>query len=129
MMSDPISDMLTRIKNAYMAKKRNVVLPSSKVKLNIANLLQKNGYIGGVKESGDKKKELQIDLIYKNNKPALSAVKRISKPGRRIYAGARELTNVLNGYGISIVSTSKGIMTNKEARKEKIGGEIICEVY
>jgi len=128
-MSDPISDMLTRIKNAYMAKKRNVVLPSSKVKLNIANLLQKNGYIGGVKESGDKKKELQIDLIYKNNKPALSAVKRISKPGRRIYAGARELTNVLNGYGISIVSTSKGIMTNKEARKEKIGGEIICEVY
>jgi len=129
MLSDPISDMLTRIKNAYMARKKQVVLPSSKIKFAIANILKQNGYVGDVKEEGDKKKELTIKLIYKDNKAIMSNVKRISKPGRRIYAKAGDLSRVLNGYGMSIVSTSSGIMTGKDAKKKKVGGEIICEIY
>ncbi|MBU1179484.1 30S ribosomal protein S8 [Patescibacteria group bacterium] len=129
MLSDPISDMLTRIRNAYMAGKRNIVLPSSKIKVSIANILKNNGYIGEIKESGDKKKELAIILLYKDKKSAIQNIKRVSKPGRRIYASVSELPTVLNGYGIAIISTSTGIMTNKDAKKQKIGGEIICEVY
>ena len=129
MLSDPISDMLTRIRNAYMAGKRNIVLPSSKIKASIANILKNNGYVGEIKESGDKKKELTITLLYKDKKPAIQNVKRVSKPGRRIYASVSELPTVLNGYGIAIISTSTGIMTNRDAKKQKIGGEIICEVY
>ncbi|MFC1612384.1 30S ribosomal protein S8 [Patescibacteria group bacterium] len=129
MLTDPISDMLIRIKNAYMAGKRDVIMPSSKVKFNIAKILKENAFIGEIKESGDKKKELKIELLYKDKKPAIEEVKRISKPGRRIYAGTKELPIVLSGYGIAILSTSKGIMTNKEAKKLKVGGEVICEVY
>ncbi|MBU4422011.1 30S ribosomal protein S8 [Candidatus Parcubacteria bacterium] len=137
MLSDPISDMLTRIKNAYMAKKHEVLVPASKTKLAIANILKNTGFIGNVKErvketDGKKemeKKEIIVTLIYRNDIPALKMIKRVSKPGRRIYKGAKEMPNVLNGYGVAIVSTSKGIMTNKEARKQNIGGEIICELY
>jgi len=129
MLSDPISDMLTRIKNAYMARKQQVVLPSSKIKFTIANILKENGYVGDVKEEGDNKKELTIKLIYKDSKAVMSSVKRISKPGRRIYAKSEDLSRVLSGYGMSIVSTSSGIMTGKDAKKKKIGGEIICEIY
>jgi small subunit ribosomal protein S8 len=129
MLTDPISDMLTRIKNAYMARKAEVVLPSSKIKMAIAKILKENNYIAEFSESGDVKKEMKLKLSYKNRQPAMQEAKRISKPGRRIYSGADELPKVLSGYGISILSTSRGIMTNREARKQKIGGEVICEIY
>ena len=129
MITDPISDMLTRIKNGYMAKKAEVVLPSSKIKLAIANILKNSGFILAVKEEGEKKKELKIVLSYHNDEPAITYIKRISKPGRRIYAPAKELPKVLSGYGMAIISTPKGMMTNKEARKQNVGGEIICEIY
>ena len=112
-----------------MARKQQVVLPSSKIKFTIANILKENGYVGDVKEEGDNKKELTIKLIYKDSKAVMSSVKRISKPGRRIYAKSEDLSRVLSGYGMSIVSTSSGIMTGKDAKKKKIGGEIICEIY
>lgn len=129
MLTDPISDMLSRIKNGYMARKTQVSFPFSKMKLAIAKILKDNGYIGDIKEEGDKKKEILVQLVYKNGKPAISQIKRVSKPGKRVYAGAQDLKLVLGGYGVSIVSTSVGIMTNKEARKANAGGEIICEVY
>ena len=129
MLTDPISDMLIRIKNAYMAGKHELVLPSSKMKLSIANILKNNHYINSVEEFGDKKKELRIKLSYQGKTPAMQDVKRISKPGRRIYVPANNLPRVLNDYGIAIISTSKGIMTNKEARRSKVGGEVICEIY
>lgn len=140
MLTDPISDMLTRIKNAYAAHKDEVVLPSSKIKLAIATLLKNNGYLFDVAEEGDpaspsglrgtgNKKDLKLKLSYRRNEAAVQDVKRVSKPGRRVYASAKELPNVLSGFGIAIVSTPKGIMTNKEARKLNVGGEIICEIY
>lgn len=129
MLSDPISDMLTRIKNAYMAGKQDLLVPASKIKLSIAKLLKESGYLKSVEEIGDKKKELKITLSYKDNKPAMENIKRVSKPGRRIYKSSKEIPNVLSGYGTVILSTSKGIMTSKQARKENVGGEIICEVY
>lgn len=129
MLTDPISDMLTRIRNAYAAHKDEVVLPSSKIKLAIATLLKNNGYLFDVAEEGDKKKDLRLKLSYKRNEAAVQDVKRVSKPGRRVYASAKELPSVLSGFGIAVVSTPKGIMTNKEARKLGVGGEIICEIY
>ena len=129
MLTDPISDMLIRIKNAYMAGKNELVLPSSKMKLSIANILKDNRYIYSAEESGDKKRELKIKLLYQGKEPALHEVRRISKPGRRIYAPAGNLPKVMNNYGIAVISTSRGIMTNKEARKLNVGGEVICEIY
>jgi len=137
MLSDPISDMLTRIRNAYLAKKHEVLIPTSKTKFAIANILKNTGYVANVKEvvkkiEGKKemsKKELVVTLIYRNDMPALKMIKRVSRPGRRIYKGAKDMPNVLNGFGVAIVSTSKGIMTNKDAKKQNIGGEIICEIY
>lgn len=121
--------MLTRIKNAYAAHKDEVVLPSSKIKLAIATLLKNNGYLFEVAEEGEKKKNLRLKLSYRRNEAAMQDVKRVSKPGRRVYASAKELPNVLSGFGIAVVSTPRGIMTNKEARKLNVGGEIICEIY
>lgn len=112
-----------------MAGKQDVVIPSSKLKVNIAKILKDSGYIKEFSETGELKKELKVKLFYKNNKPAIESIKRVSKPGQRVYRSADNLPRVLNGYGIAIVSTSKGIMTNQEARKQKVGGEIICEVY
>jgi len=112
-----------------MAKKAEVVLPSSKIKLAIANILKTSGFIFAAKEEGDKRKELKITLSYKNDEPAIQDIKRVSKPGRRIYAPAKKLPSVLSGYGIAIVSTPKGMMTGKEAKKQNVGGEIICEIY
>ena len=121
--------MLTRIKNAYMAGKREIVLPSSKMKLGIANILKENHYIENSEEHNNGKKELKIRLSYRGKTPAVREVRRISKPGRRIYASADNLPKVMNDYGIAIISTSRGVMTNKEARKANIGGEVVCEVY
>lgn len=129
MLTDPISDMLTRIRNAYLAKKDEVVLPSSKIKFAIANILKDNGFLAAVKVEDGLKKELKLKLFYRNKQPSMENIKRVSKPGQRIYASAKDLPIVLSGYGIAIISTPKGIMTNKEAKKQNIGGEIICEVY
>jgi small subunit ribosomal protein S8 len=136
-MLDPISDMLTRIRNASAVKKDEVVLPMSKIKYNIAKILEEDGWIKKVeviKTEGVKNKtaafdNLKIVLKYKDGQPAISSIKRISKSGLRIYANKGELPKVLNNYGMAIISTSAGLMTNKEARKKKIGGEVICEVY
>jgi len=132
MMTDPIADMLTRIRNAYMAKKDSVEVPFSKLKKGIAEILMREGYIASVIENGEEgtvKKTLVLDLKYVNNRPAVQAINRDSKPGHRKYSKSTEMPKVLNDFGIAIVSTPKGLMTNKEARKQNIGGEVICSVY
>ncbi len=136
-MTDPIADMLTRIRNASAVRKREVVLPMSKVKHNIAQILEQEGWVAKVeviKSQGEKNNssvfnELKIVLKYKNNKSAISCLKRISKPGCRVYVNKDKLPRVLNNLGIAIISTPLGVMTNKEARKKGIGGEVICEIY
>lgn len=125
-MVDPIADFLTRIRNAQMAKKDTVVLPYSKVKHQIADVMKKNGYLAEVKkETGGKFPELMVKLTPEKE----VTLKRVSKCGQRIYTGAQDIRKVLNGLGISIISTSQGIMTGYEARTKNIGGEILCEVY
>ncbi len=137
-MTDPIADMLTRIRNAAAIKKPEVVLPMSKLKFQIAKILHETHWIENVEQvkiPSKKNKnmmfdELKITLKYKENGDSvISSIQRISKPSRRVYAGKDELPRVLNGLGIAIVSTSEGLMTNKEAGKKKIGGELICEIY
>jgi small subunit ribosomal protein S8 len=136
-MTDPIADMLTRIRNAQAVNKETAVLPMSKIKYNIAKILEQGGWIEKVEiiKSQAKKNyssvfnELKLTLKYRNGEPAISSLKKISKPGLRIYAKKTELPRVLNNLGIAIISTPKGIMTNKEARKQGLGGEVICEIY
>ncbi|MFA5069914.1 MAG: 30S ribosomal protein S8 [Patescibacteria group bacterium] len=129
-MHDPIADMLTRIRNAYMVKKEEVYIPYSGIKFSIAKILEKNGMVGKVEKAADKSAGLKIVLKYNESKePAITHVKRISKPGRRLYLGRNRLPIILNNYGIAVVSTPQGLMTNREAKKKGIGGEIICEVY
>ena len=136
-MTDPIADMLTRIRNAQAVNKKTVVLPMSKMKYNIAKILQQGGWIekaevlkiSAKKNSSSVFNEIKIELKYRNGQPAISSLKKISTPGRRIYAGKNELPKVLNNLGMAIISTPKGLMTNKEAKKQGIGGEVICEIY
>jgi small subunit ribosomal protein S8 len=130
-MTDPIADMLTRIRNANMARHETVEIPSSKMKKAIAMILLKEGFVKAVEEIDDGKGGiLKITLKYGPNKErVISGLKRISKPGLRVYARHDELPRVLGGLGIAIISTSKGIMTDKEARKEGLGGEVICYVW
>jgi small subunit ribosomal protein S8 len=129
MITDPISDMLIRIKNAYLARKDEVVFPYSKMKLAIVEILKNNGYVRNAEVVGEPHKEIKVGLLYKNNQSAMQEVQRVSKPGRRIYSAAKELAKVKSGFGLSIVSTPKGLMTGKDARKANVGGEIICEIY
>lgn len=129
---DPISDLLTIIRNGYSAKKEIVSVNYSKVKHALVNTLRENGYLDDIKIEGKKeiaKKKLVITLKYINNTPAITSIKRISKPSVRIYSSRRKIPTSLSGTGITIISTSKGVMTDKKARKEKLGGEIICKVY
>ncbi|PIR93700.1 30S ribosomal protein S8 [Candidatus Falkowbacteria bacterium CG10_big_fil_rev_8_21_14_0_10_39_11] len=129
-MTDPIADMLTRIRNAHMARKFEVSMPFSKMKMAIAQVLVKEGYVSKAEKVENNFSDLVITLKYPEvNKPAIKVLKRISKGGQRIYAGKNEVPRVLNGYGIAIISTSKGIMTNAEAKKLGVGGEILCEIY
>lgn len=132
-MTDPIADMLTRIRNAMAVSKPEVVLPYSKLKFNIAQILKETGYIKSAEkvESGANPVtgDLKIVLKYKGKESAITNLKRISKPGRRVYASKDELPVVLNNLGIAIISTPQGLMTNKQAKKNNIGGEIICEIY
>lgn len=125
-MTDPIADMLTRIRNAMAVNKPEVILPLSKIKLKIAEVLAKEKYIEKFEKQD---KNILIILKYKNRQPVISHLKRISKPGCRIYVDYDNLPIVLDHLGIAIISTSSGLITNKEAWRKKIGGEIICEVY
>ena len=130
MVTDPIADMLTRIRNAIQAKHDSVIVPSNKEKLEIARILKEEGFITDFVVDGDLKKNIIITLKYgKNNEKVISGLKRISKPGLRVYAQADKLPRVLNGLGIAILSTSKGIMTDKDAKAAHVGGEVLAYVW
>ena len=128
-MSDPIADMLTRIRNAQMAQKGSVVMPSSKIKVAIAGVLQSEGYIDGfsVRTEGGKA-ELELVLKYYSGRPVIERIERVSRPGLRVYRGMDDLPRVMNGLGVAIVSTPRGVMTDRKARAEKVGGEVLCIV-
>ena len=129
-LSDPIGDMLARIKNSQVRNHKKVQLPSSKFKVKIVKVLKNEGYIIDFKVDDDEKKpNLEINLKYNLGNPVISNIERISKPGRRIFSSAESLPKINNGLGIAIVSTPKGVMTDVDARKQKIGGEIICKVF
>jgi small subunit ribosomal protein S8 len=127
-MTDPIADMLTRIRNAQMVEQTVVAMPVSKVKLAIAKVLQDEGYIEGFKVSGEEKPVLEIALKYYAGRPVIEKIERISKPGLRIYKGKDDIPRVMNGLGIAIVSTSRGVMTDRKARATGVGGEVLCIV-
>jgi len=128
-MQDPLADMLTRIRNAQARARPSVVMPSSKLRVAVAALLRDEGYIGEFTESGDVKKELSIELRYFEGRPAIEEISRASRPGLRRYAGAKELPSVRGGLGVAVISTSKGLMTDRAARAAGIGGEVLCTVF
>ena len=129
-MPDPIADMLTRIRNANQMRRETVVVPSSKVKTAILTVLKNEGYIANFEVSKDLKSETTITLKYtENNQRVIKGVKRISKPSLKVYSKAEDLPQVLNGLGVAIISTSQGIMSDKEARKQKIGGEVLAYIW
>lgn len=129
-MQDPLADMLTRIRNAQMAGKPSVAMPSSKLKVAVAKVLQEEGYIAGHRvDSEDGKASLSIELKYFDGKPVIAEIDRVSSPGLRAYKGKSDLPKVRNGLGIAIVSTSKGVMTDRAARQAGVGGEILCTVF
>ena len=128
--ADPVGDMITRIRNAQLRALNNVLIPSSKFRAKILEVLKQEGYIANYKISSENKKEtLQVDLKYSNGLPVIKEIKRVSKPGRRIYAKAGSIAKIQNGLGLAIVSTSMGIMSDNDARTKNIGGEIICRVF
>jgi small subunit ribosomal protein S8 len=128
-MSDPIADMLTRIRNAQQAQKGSVSMPSSKLKVAIANVLKDEGYIDGynVRDNAGKP-ELDVALKYYAGRPVIERIERVSTPGLRVYKGSDDLPRVMNGLGVAIVSTPKGVMTDRAARASRVGGEVICFV-
>ena len=128
---DPVGDMITRIRNAQMRFLNNVKIPRSKFRAKILDVLKQEGYIADYKVLSDQKNngDLSVDLKYDNGLPVIKEIKRISKPGRRIYARADSIPRIQNGLGLAIISTSKGIMTDNDARNQNIGGEIICRVF
>ena len=128
-LSDPIGDMLARIKNAQVRNHSKVSLPSSKFKVKIADVLKSEGYIIDYKINDDKKPLIEINLKYNSGNPVINTIERISKPGRRIFSSASSLPKINNGLGIAIISTPQGVMTDVDARKKKLGGEIICKVF
>jgi len=130
-MIDPIADMLTRIRNAVLVNKTDVIIPLSKVKFEVGKILEREGFIKRIEkidESDKKRPFLRIILKYKDKDPVVREITRISKPGRRIYQGYKEMPKILPSLGILIVSTSRGLMTNTEAKQQKVGGEVICEI-
>ncbi len=128
-LSDPIGDMLARIKNAQLRNHNKVVIPSSNFKARIAEVLKLEGYIIDYKINGEKKTSIEINLKYNSGNPVINSIERVSKPGRRIFSSASSLPKINNGLGIAIVSTPQGVMTDIDARKKKLGGEIICKVF
>ena len=128
-MQDPIADMLTRIRNAQQVGKTSVTMPSSKLKKSIAGVLKEEGYVGEFSVNDAAKAELTVDLKYFEGKPVIAELDRVSRPGLRSYVGKDELPSVRGGLGIAIVSTSKGVMTDRAARAAGVGGEILCTVF
>jgi len=130
MMTDPIADMLTRIRNASSSKRATVLIPFSKVKRSVLEIIRKEGYIGDITEESEGiKKNLRAVLKYEGKMPAIRSIQRESKPGRRVYRKADGIPIVLNGFGFAILSTPKGMMSGKDAKKAKLGGELICTIY
>jgi small subunit ribosomal protein S8 len=128
-MSDPIADMLTRIRNAQLAEKTSVVVPASKLKVSIAKVLKDEGYIEDFALRGEgAKKALEIGLKYYAGRPVIERIERVSRPGLRIYKPANDIPQVMNGLGVAIVSTSRGVMTDRKARQTGVGGEVLCIV-
>ncbi len=128
-MQDTLADMLTRIRNGHMSEKQAVSMPSSKLKISVANVLKEEGYITDYSVEGDTKPVLNVELKYFDGKPVIEEIKRVSRPGLRIYKGAADLPKVAGGLGVAIVSTSKGVMTDRAARAASVGGEVICTVF
>ncbi|MEK7481515.1 MAG: 30S ribosomal protein S8 [Patescibacteria group bacterium] len=129
MYSDPISDLLTRIRNASLAKKHDVMVPYSKLKFALAEILRTEGFVERVEKVEDRHGSIRITLQYDGHRPKIMRLERVSKPGRRVYAKKNELPKVLNHYGLAVISTPQGLMTNKQAAKVGVGGEVICEIY
>lgn len=128
-MSDPIADMLTRIRNGHLARKTHVAMPSSSKKVAIAEVLQEEGYVRGFEvEDRDGKRRLVVELKYFEGRPVIEEIQRVSRPGLRIYRNSRELPTVLNGLGVAVISTPKGVMSDRRARTEGHGGEVLCTV-
>ena len=129
-LTDPIGDMLARIKNSQLRNHKKVEMPSSNFKMKIADVLKNEGYINGFNvDKNDNKQVLIIDLKYNSGSPVISVIERVSKPGRRVFSSAQSLPKINSGLGIAIISTPKGVMTDIDARKQKVGGEIICKVF
>ncbi|MEM6832643.1 MAG: 30S ribosomal protein S8 [Sphingomonadales bacterium] len=130
-MSDPLGDMLTRIRNGQRARKESISSPASKLRVRVLDVLKREGYIRGydVEDLNASHKEIRIELKYHEGDPVIRNIARVSKPGRRVYSGVQELPRVLNGLGISIVSTPKGVLSDAEARDKNVGGEVLCTVF
>ena len=129
-MTDPLGDMLTRIRNGQQARKDSILTPASKLRANVLDVLQREGYIRGYSEEElAGQKGLRIELKYFEGQPAIQHVARVSKPGRRVYSGSRELPRIRNGLGITIVSTPRGVLSDAEARYQNVGGEVLAEVF
>ena len=131
-MTDPVADLLSRIRTAYMAKHDRLDVPASKLKLEVCRILKEQGYVESYQQlDGDTvKRQMRIFLRYTpDGEPLIRSIKRISKPGRRVYKGAEEIRPVLNGLGVGIISTSQGLLTDAQARQRRVGGEVLCEVY
>ena len=127
-MHDPIADMLTRVRNAQRANKPSVTMPSSKLKVAIAQVLKDEGYVESFSVAGEIKRELTIELKYYAGRPVIERIDRVSKPGLRVYKGSEDIPKVMNGLGVAILSTSKGVMTDRKARANGVGGELLCFV-
>ncbi|MEM6682296.1 MAG: 30S ribosomal protein S8 [Pseudomonadota bacterium] len=130
-MSDPLGDMLTRIRNGQRARKESILSPSSNLRVRVLDVLQREGFIRGynVEEQQNNHREVRIELKYHEGDPVIRDIARVSKPGRRVYSGVSDLPRILNGLGISIVSTPKGVLSDAEAREKHVGGEVLCTVY
>lgn len=129
-MTDPIGDLLTRIRNAFLIQKKEIILPASKVKFNLLKILKKENFIKSVKKIKVKEKDyLKVELSYKDKLSVVQGLERVSKPGQRIYVKNKKIKPVLNGLGIGIISTSEGLLIDKEARKKGLGGEYVCKVW
>jgi small subunit ribosomal protein S8 len=130
-MTDPIADMLTRIRNAYGARHQKVDVPASNVKMELARILKEEGFINTYKVTGEgARRNIRIYLRYgPKGEQVITKIERVSKPGCRVYAGSRTIPKVLGGLGINVVSTSRGLMTDRQARREKVGGELLCRIY
>lgn len=130
MVTDPVSDMLARLRNAAIARHERTDMPSSRMRVSIANLLKEEGYVDDVRESEGPKKVLTIVMRYgRDRSAAIDGVRRVSRPGRRVYVRHDQIPRVRNGYGIAILSTSRGVMSDRQARKASVGGELLCEVW